>query len=216
MQVNVKELVEAAGKDLSLYPGKKLVVKYQQPGEYKSHCVTMDWRTDTLRVDLRAGLSGRQLEAKDLAKYPVSFQAPTYFELEPVNDLDDHEDEEEGKGKSGGGGRKPSEDKLEEDGLSLSAFDKVTDGKVPEKADISKFVVMGKELAQEAFASAYESFKEQLHQTKIMALDIMKSATDMVQKATPGGGLEAKGNETLNYKYDHDKNAPLFGGMAPS
>lgn len=216
MQVNVKELVEAAGKDLSLYPGKKLVVKYQQPGEYKSHCVTMDWRTDTLRVDLRAGLTGRQLEAKDLTKYPVSFQAPTYFELEPVNDLEDDEDEEEGKGKSGGGGRKPAEDKLEDDDLSLSAFDKVTEGEVPEKGDISKFVVMGKELAQEAFASAYESFKEQLQQTKIMALDIMKSATDMVQKATPGGGLEAKGNETVNYKYDNDKNAPLFGGMAPS
>ena len=217
MQVDIKELIAATGRGLSLYPGKKLVVKYQQPGEYKSHCVTMDWRTDTLRVDLKAGLSGRDIEAKELAKYPVSFQAPTYFELMPVNDIEDEdgEDEQEGKGKGGSGRRKPKQKKIEEGESPLSAFDKVTDGKVPEKADIAKFVVMGKELAQDAFAAAYESFQEQLHQTKLMALDIMKSATDMVKKATPGGGLQAKGNETVSYQYDADRNAPLFGGMAP-
>ena len=31
---------------------------------------------------------------------------------------------------------------------------------------------MGKELAQEAYAQAFENLKEQLHQTKIMVMDI--------------------------------------------
>ena len=74
---------------------------------------------------------------------------------------------------------------------------------------------MGKELAQEAFAQAFENLKEQLHQTKVMALDIMKDVGDVIKKATPGGGLEAKGNENINYKYDSEKTAALFGGMSP-
>ena len=96
------------------------------------------------------------------------------------------------------------------------AFDKATDGKVPEEGKIEKFVVMGKELAQEAFAQAYENFKEQLNQTKVMAMDIMKNIDDTIKKVAPGGGLEAKGNETVNYKYDIEKNSSLFGGMTPS
>ena len=216
MQVNIGELIKSTGKNLTIYPGKKLVIQYQQPGEFKSHNVALDWRSDILRVELNAGLTGKRLDPKDLKKYPVSFQAPTYFELKiDEEDKEDEDEEEESKGKSGGGGRKPSEELQDDLDLSLSAFDKATDGKVPEKGTIEKFVVMGKELAQEAFEQAYDNFKEQLSQTKVMAMDIMKDIGNTIQKVTPGGGLEAKGNETLNYKYDQDKNAPLFGGMAP-
>ena len=126
------------------------------------------------------------------------------------------EDEEGSKGKSGGGGKKPATKKLEDSEVSLSAFEKVTEGKIPELAQIEKFVVMGKELAQEAFAQAFDNFKQQLHQVKVMAMDIMKGVGDIIQKATPGGGLEAKGNESIQYKYDTEKTAGLFGGMAPS
>jgi len=221
MQVNIQELVKESGLDEKIYPGKKLVKKYVQPGEFKSHCVTFDWRSDTIRVELKAGLTGRALDLSDLKNYPVSYQAPTFIELisseefdTKAEDEDGDEDEEETKGKSGGGGKKPGH-KLEDDELNLSAFEKVTEGVIPELAEIEKFVVMGKELAQEAFTQAFENFKEQLHQTKVMAMDIMKGVSDIIQKATPGGGLEAKGDESIKYKYDTEKTASLFGSMSP-
>jgi len=221
MQVNIQELVKQTGKKENIYPGKRIVSKYTQPGEFKGHCVVFDWSSDMLRVELKAGLSGKALDLKDLKNYPVSYQAPTFLELIAENDdleakTEEEEDEEGSKGKSGGGGKKPATKKLEDSDLSLSAFDKVTEGQVPETAEIQKFVVMGKELAQEAYAQAFENLKEQLHQTKVMVMDIMKGVGDLIQKATPGGGLEAKGNENINYKYDSEKTHALFGGMSPT
>ena len=222
MHVNIQELVDETGLDEKIYPGKKLVKKYVQPGEFKSHCVVVNWQGDNCRVELKAGLTGRDLDLSNLKNYPVSYQAPTFIELitdssfkEHDENTEDEEEEEGTSGKGGGGGKKPAEKKLEDSDLALSAFDKATDGDVPEMAKIEKFVVMGKELAQDAFAQAYENFKEQLQQTKVMALDIMKNVGDIIQKATPGGGLEAKGNETVNYKYDADRTGALFGAMSP-
>lgn len=218
MQVNIQELVKETGLDEKIYPGKKLVKKYAQPGEYKSHAIVFDWRSQLLRVELKAGLTGRDLDLSDLKNYPVSYQAPTYLELcalEKEETEDEEEDGEGSKGKSGGGGKKPAIKKLEDSELSLSAFDKATADKVPELAKIEKFVVMGKELAKEAYAQAFDNLKQQLHQTKIMALDIMKNIGDVIKKVTPGGGLEAKGNETIKYKYDAEKTGALFGGLSP-
>ncbi len=220
MHVNIQELVHETGLDEKIYPGKKLVKKYVQPGEFKSHCVVVNWQGDTCRVELKAGLTGRDLDVSSLKNYPVSYQAPTFLELITDSSFKKHEEEEDEEeegtsGKGGGGGKKPATKELEEADLSLSAFEKVSDGDVPETAKIEKFVVMGKELAHEAFAQAYENFKEQLQQTKVMAMDIMKNVSDIIQKATPGGGLEAKGNETINYKYDSEKTGALFGAISP-
>jgi len=132
------------------------------------------------------------------------------------NEENSDEEDEETEGEKGGGSKGPSDKKLEDAEVSLSAFDKVTEGVVPEMAEIEKFVVMGKEIAQEAFAQAFDNLKEQLHQTKVMAMDIMKGVSDIIKKATPGGGLEAKGDESIAYQYDSDKTAGLFGSMAPS
>ena len=220
MIVDIKDLIRKAGKEEQFYPGKRILKRYTVPGEFKSHCVVFDWQTDTIKVELKAGLSGRNLDVKELKNYPVSYQAPTYLELEAENDDEDQkeEDEDETKGKSGkggSGGKKPKVVRLEDSDLSLSAFDKATDGQVSEKATITKFVVMGKELAQEAYAKAFENFKEQLAQTKVMVMDIMKDVGNVIKKATPGGGLEAKGTENVKYKYDTEKTAALFGGMSP-
>lgn len=223
VRVNIQELVSETGLNEKIYPGKKLVKKYVQPGEYKSHSVVFDWRSDLLRVELKAGLNGRDLDLSDLKNYPVSYQAPTYLELVTDESLktkkDNIEDkeEEDGEGKASGGGdsKKPATKTLEDSELSLSAFDKVSDGAVSEMGEITKFVVMGKELAQEAFATAFDNLKEQLHQTKVMAMDLMKDVGDVIKKATPGGGLQAKGNESVNYSYDVEKTAALFGGMSP-
>jgi len=224
MQVNVADLVKKAGLKEPLYPGKKLVKQYVQPGEFKSHSVVFDWRTsDLIKIDLKAGLLGKDMALSDLKNYPVTFQAPTYLRIAIGNEAaeleeeEDEEDEEGARGKSGGGGKKPSEEKLEDrEVTSMSAFDRVSDGEIAELGDIKEFVVMGKELAAEAFAQAYESLSEQLSQAKVMAMDILKNVTDVIKKATPGGGLEAKGNEQVAYNYNTERNAGLFGGMAPS
>lgn len=223
MKVNIKDLIDQAGLEDPLYPGKKLVKKYALPGEYKSHCIVFDWHdSKLLRVELKAGLTGRQLDLADLKKYPVSYQAATYLDIatgqdniEAKDDEDDEEDEEGRRGKSGGGGKKPKP-RLEDSGLNLKSFSRVTEGAVSMAGEIQKFVIMGKEIAKEAYAQAFENLKEQLSQTKVMAMDLMKGVSDIIVKATPGGGLEARGDETVKYKYDAEKTAAMFGGLTPS
>jgi hypothetical protein len=222
MKVNIQELLQNAGlEDEAFYPGKKLVKKYIQHGEYKSHCAVFDWHDGkNLRVEIKAGMFGHTLDAKELRHYPVSFQAATYLDIKTVNDnIDDSEEDEDGKsasGKSGGGGKKPAVNKENiETEVSLSAFSRMADGAVSLSGEIQKFVIMGREIAKEAYAQALDNLKTQLSQTKIMAMDLMKGVSDIIQKATPGGGLEARGNETIKYKYDAEKTGPMFGGITP-
>lgn len=86
MQVNIEEVLNKAGLDEPLYPGKKVVKKCRQSGEYKSHCIVYDWRNpDKIVIEVKAGLSGRDLPPEELKKYPVSFQAPTFFEIHVGN-----------------------------------------------------------------------------------------------------------------------------------
>ncbi|MCS5595742.1 MAG: hypothetical protein NZ828_00655 [Alphaproteobacteria bacterium] len=203
MQVNVNELIEASDLKEPLYQGKRVVKKYPVAGDHKSHCMVFDWRDQSLlHVELKAGLTGRDLEPKDLAQYPVSFQARTFVDIETANE---NEDEEESgtSGRSGksGGGKRPAK----------HAFSKALDAEHAEHGKIKRMMIMGKEIAQEAFAVAYENLKEQLHQTKIAAMDMMKGVAN-IERATPGGGLDAKGNETINYKYNIEKNSTMFSG----
>lgn len=226
MKVNIQDLIDSAALSEPVYPGKRLVKKYMVPGQYKSHCVVVDWRSaETLHVELMAGTTGRQLDARELKNYPVSFQAPTYLDIAVDNDNilqsgESAEDDEEGEtssGKSGSGGKRPAKKKgLENAGSTMSAFGKVTEGKIPGLGEITKFVVMGKELAKTAYEAAFNNLKEQLSQTKIMAMDLMKGVGNVIKRATPGGGLEAKGNETIKYKYDQEKTGPMFGAQGPS
>jgi len=205
MRVDVLELVERAHLNEPLYPGKKLVKKYVVPGDHKSHCAVFDWHNqDHLRVEIKAGLTGKALDPKELRQYPVSYQAETYMDIDFVDSQED-EDDETAQGKSGGGSG----------GIKMKAFAKVTDGKTPSQGEIKKFVVMGKELAKEAFATAYENLKAQLSQAKVMTIDLMRGVADVIKRATPGGGLQAKGDETISYKYDAERTAPMFGGMTP-
>lgn len=222
MQVNIEELLHSAGlEDEAFYPGKKVVKKYVQHGEYKSHCVVFDWHDKSnVRVEIKAGMSGHTLDAKELRHYPVTFQAATYLDIKTTNDnrdeTDDDEDGEGARGKSGGGGKKPNRRNPEiETEVSLNAFSKIADGAVSLSGEIQKFVIMGREIAKEAYAQALENLKHQLSQTKIMAMDLMKGVSDIIQKATPGGGLEARGDEKIKYKYDAEKTGPMFGGLTP-
>ena len=215
MQVNVAELLESSDLKEPVYPGKKYVKKYVIPGQFKSHCVIFDWRSEDLRLEVKAGSSGRNLDFKDLKNYPVCFQARTYLDIEFDNDNEDEDETASGKG--GGGGKKPAKKKgLDGVESSISAFGEAMDGALPDEGKIKKFVVMGKELAKEAFAKAFENLKTQLSQTKIMVMDLMKDVGNVIQRATPGGGLDAKGNENIKYKYDSERNGPMFGAVGPS
>lgn len=102
MQVNIEEFLETCGLDEPLYPGKRVVKKLPQPGEYKSHCIVYDWRDpDKIRVEIKAGLSGRDLPAKELKKYPLSFQSPTFIELNVGEPDSKNNKETKAKGKGG-------------------------------------------------------------------------------------------------------------------
>lgn len=82
LQIDIQELLDKAGLDEPFYPGKRVVKKCPQQGEYKSHCVVYDWRDPKkIRIEVKAGLTGHDLPAKELCKYPISFQAPTFIEV---------------------------------------------------------------------------------------------------------------------------------------
>jgi hypothetical protein len=170
-----------------------------------------------VRIELKAGSSGHTLSTKELHHYPVSFQARTYLEIDTTDGEGEEEDEgDTQRGKSGGGGKKPSKKNLNDGQIMSSAFSKMAEGAHALSGEIKKFVVMGKEIAKEGYAQALDNLKYQMAQSKILAMDLMKGVADIIKKATPGGGLAAKGDETIKYKYDAEKTSPMFGGLIPS
>ena len=215
MKINIQEFLDHCGiTDEKIFPGKRLVRKLRQPGEFKSHCVVLDWHhADRLRIEVKAGMSGHTLPNADLKKYPVCFQAPTYIDIKTGDSGDAREDEDEEEGRSGrasggGGGRKL---KKSLQGEMVSAFSHVMEGKVPEIGDIRKMVVMGKEIAKESYAQVMEKLAEQIRQTKIIATDLLAEAGKFITKYTPPSFMKPMGDEDKPYKYDRTKNEPMFG-----
>jgi hypothetical protein len=212
MQVNVQEFLSEAGITEAIYPGKRFVKTCRQAGDYKSHCVILDWRNpEKLRIEIKAGLSGKDLEPAKLKYYPVCFQTPTYVEIELVNDNDD-ESEEEGKatGKSGGGGKAPAKKTLDDmKQVAMQAFGDVTEGKIPEVGKIVEMVVMGMQIASEAYANVMGTLALQISHAKISATDLLAKAGDFVTRYTPPSFMKPKGDETAKYKYDRQKNADI-------
>lgn len=215
MRVNVKKFLQEAGVTEAFYPGKRLVHKMRQTGEYKSHCVVLDWRNpDQIRIEIKAGLSGRDLEPKQLKYYPVCFQSPTYVDIDIVNDNDKTDDEgEEGKSKgkrgSSGGGKQPKKSLKEAAGLAASAFGAAIKDSTPELGAIKEMVVLGKEIAKEAYGQVMETLAHQMQHMKIAATDLLAKASNLVTRYTPPAFMEPKGDEQATYKYDVEKNADI-------
>jgi len=213
MKINLKEFLDEAGIEEPLYPGKRFVHSCKQTGEYKSHCVVFDWRDpEKLRIEVRAGLSGKQLEPKELKYYPVSFQAPTYVDIEFVNDnADDEEDEDsKGKAKGGSGSKKPKKKKLSEmKSLAADAFGKVMEGEVPELGTIKEMFVMGKEVAEEAYGAVMEKLAKQIDHAKVTSTELLAQAGKFVTKYTPPAFMKPTGDEDAKYSYDREKNADI-------
>ena len=218
MKINLEKFLQEANIDEKFYPGKRLVKSCRQEGEYKSHAVVLDWRVpDKIRIDLKAGLKGNTLEDKMLKKYPVCFQSPTFIEMDIVNDNKDDDDDTEkssgSKGKKGssGGGQKVKKKSL---ASMTDAFSNLAEGKIPDLAEVKKMVVMGKEIAKEAYQSVFKVLTEQISHAKITATELLAKAGSLVTKFMPPSFMEPTGDETANYKYDREKNENI--GFRPS
>jgi hypothetical protein len=223
MRINVQQFLADAGITEPFYPGKRLVHACRQPGEFKSHCVVLDWRNpERIRIEIKPGLSGKDLAVEQLKQYPVSFQMPTFVEIEVVDETASkrEEDEEEGedgkaRGKSGGGskGQKKGRALSEISGFMNKAFSDIAEGKIPDLGQITQMVVMGLEISKEAFNSVFDKLTQQIGHAKIAATDLLAQAGQMITKYTPPAFLQPKGNEDKVYKYDTLKNADIgFSG----
>lgn len=213
MQVNVKKFLENAGVTEAFYPGKKIIVPCHQAGDFKSHCVVLDWRNpERIRMEVKAGLTGKDLEPKKLKKYPVSFQLPTYVEIEVLNDNEEREDEDEDgtSGKSGGGGKgfkkKSGLDSLR---LMSEAFGSAIEGKVPELGKIVEMVVMGSKVAADMMGNVLDTMAHQIKHAKILTSELLVQAGRSLTKVKPPAFMAPRGDEQVDYKYNREKNADI-------
>lgn len=221
MQLNLKEFMQDCGVDEPLYPGKRLVHRLPQPGENKSHCVVYDWRNPgLLHIEIKAGLSGKDMIPKDLKKFPISFQSPTYMEIETAANMnaaelaamteesgDEDGDETEGRGgKGGGGGKKMKKKPLK----SLHAFSKVVEGKIPDLGEVKKLVLMGKNIAKDAMAPVIASLAAQIKAKAVAPVNLLANITK-VTKIAPGGRPASELDPTLLEGAKPYKPKDLFG-----
>lgn len=236
MQVNIQKFLKQAGIKDPFYPGKKLIIPCRQTGEYKSHCIVLDWRDpDKILLDVKPGLSSKDLEPAKLKKYPVSLQTPTHIEIEVLNDNiasagfsekdleelievpGEHEDEQEessSSSSSGGGSSKGQKKNLEEKSpLSLmnEAFSEVMEGNIPELAKVVEMIVMGTEIAAEAFEKVFDKLIKQISHAKVSPTELLAQAGKFLTKVQPPSFLEAKKDEKydVEYKYDRLKNEDI-------
>ena len=220
MLLNIKKFLKEAGITEALYSGKRLVKKCKIPGEYKSHSVIFDWRDPhKLRLEVKAGLSGKDPENKELRKYPVSLQTPTYVEIDMKSEKKSEDEEgEEGKssGKSGSGGKQPKMKNLEDVEMIAGRFGDSAEDKVPEQGTVREIVVMGLQVAKEAFETIMSELAKQINHAVIATTELLAKAGELVTRVQPPSFLKPKGDETAKYKYDREKNAdigfrPTFG-----
>lgn len=247
MQINIQDFIDESGLGEAFYPGKRVIKTCPQPGEFRSHCVIYDWRDPSLiRIEIKAGLTGFDLPANDLARYPVSFQSPTFIEIDVHsgrmkhmsanaeklshfasaaqnrNDEDDTDEDSSTSGKSGGGGgKRPAKkskselERTEKFSSKISSFTSAVAGKLPDVGNIVNVVIMGMKIAEEAYKNVVDKLTTQMKHAKIVTAELMIAAGKMVMKYTPPAFLQPKGDENKTYKYNREKNEPMFSGPSP-
>lgn len=211
MRVNVKEFLKQAGVTEAFYPGKRLIHLCRQAGEFKSHCVVLDWRDPgKIRIELKAGLTGKNPEAKDMKFYPLTLQSPTYVDIEVINDnagKKDGEDETSGSASSSSGGSgQPAKKSLS---LMSRAFETVTEGHIPSLGRIVEMVVMGVKVAADKYGNVMGILARQMAHAKIAVTDLLAQTGDFITKYTPPSFMLPTGAEDKVYKYDREKNANI-------
>jgi hypothetical protein len=193
MKLNLKEFMQECGVEEKIYPGKRLVHRLPKSGEFKSHCVVYDWHDpQTLHIEVLAGLSGRQLPPKDLRKFPISFQSPTYIDIDMAANANfkfeeeafsDDEEDEDGNASSSSGGGKGLKSKKPK---ALNAFSRVVEGRIPEIGEVKKLVLMGKDIAKNAMGAVLESLAAQIKSRSVAPVNLLANITN-VTKVAPGG-----------------------------
>lgn len=215
MRQNITTLLAQLGITEPLYWGKKVVHALPQPGAFKSHAVVANWiEPRRIRIDLRAGLSGKQLFGKDLAQYPLQLQSETFFDFQVESGEDEDEKEgSKGKGKagssSGGGLRKKRATEL------AGFFQSAQNEKIPTHARLTRGVVMGMEIGRDALDTVFSMFCKQVQSAKVLATDLLAAAGKAITRYTPPSFMSPRGDESKVYKYDRTKNEPMFG-MVPT
>jgi hypothetical protein len=195
-----------------LYWGKKVVHALPQPGAFKSHAVVANWvQPNLIRVDLRAGLSGKKLADKDLAHYPLQLQSETFFEFEVEGDEDDSKGKSGKSTQSDGGASMRKKASTELSGFFQSAQNE----HIPTHARLARGVVMGMQIGQGALDKVFTLFCDQVRAAKVLATDLLVAAGKAVTRYTPPAFMSPRGDENKVYKYDRTKNEPMFG-MAPT
>ena len=159
-------------------------------------------------------MSGKDLTPEKLKYYPVSFQTPTYVDIEVVNDNNEDDDETEtSSGKGGSGGKKPKRS-LEDIEKIANAFGSALEGKVPELGKIVDMVVMGTQIAKDAYANVMGKLAHGIQHAKVSTTDMLAQAGKFVTKYTPPAFMQPSGDETATYSYDREKNADI--GFRPT
>lgn len=213
MNINIQEFLNEAEINEAFYPGKRIVHACRQEGEFKSHCIVLDWRNpDKIKIEIKAGISGKNLEPKRLKYYPVSFQSPTYVDIEVVND--NNEDEEEtgsasGKGGSGGKGHKKKKSLSDLKNVAFEAFGEVIDKAAPSLGRVVDMMIAGTKIAADLFGSVMAELAHQVNHGKVMATELLSKAGDFVTKVEPPKFMKPKGDETVKYQYNAEKNADI-------
>lgn len=214
MRIHIPELLKTCGFDGTLYWGKRLVRALPQPGAFKSHSVVMNWQEPThIRMELRAGLSGKTLQNKELANYPLHLQSETFFDFKVETTTDGGSEGEKSKsgsakGSASGGGRKMA--KKKDDALS-SFFSRADNEKIPSQARLTKGVVMGMEIGKDALESVFTLFCQQIAATRVLATDLLAAAGKAITRYTPPAFMAPRGDEDKVYKYNREKNEVMFG-----
>ncbi len=214
MLVNILEFLDHADIKEALYPGKRIVKSCKQIGEYKNHCIVIDWRDpETIQLNIRPGLSGKILAPEITKQYPVCFQMPTSVKISVPGKIkkkkEDDDEEEKGKSSGGGGGIKLAKKKLEDVEFIGSRFEKSVQGKIPKLGEIKEMMIMGREIAKEAFGIAFTELTKQIAHAKITVTEILAKAADLVTRVEPPSYIKPSGQETEKYEYDRDKNADI-------
>jgi hypothetical protein len=211
--LHIIDLLKSIGINEQFYWGKRIVKSLPQPGSFKNHAVVANWiEREKIRLELRAGLSGKTLSAKELANYPLQFQSETFFELH----VEDQSEKEDSKGKTGKGGKgsvSHAFKRRDPDALRNSFWDARSE-KIATCAKLSRGVVMGMEIGRDALERVFDQFCEQVRHARVLATDLLASAGKAITRFTPPPFMAPRGDEDKVYKYDREKNETMFG-VAP-
>lgn len=86
---------------------------------------------------------------------------------------------------------------------------------MPNAGKIVDMVVMGMKIAEEAYESVATKLQSQIKHAKVSTTELVAAAGKLVTKFTPPAFLKPKGDEQKVYKYNREKNEPMFTGMTP-